>query len=153
MDSMQLSQSGKEFSNWYTFGVQTLEVAPKQIGVYVMRKAGGQCFGRLKGESDILYIGKTTRKHGGLKHRFRSYLYGTPTTGTDKRIHDFAKKTTIEVAWCLCDEPEHFEYDLLWRYYREHDELPPLNYSTKRLLNKSFRDEGIGIEEATVTEP
>ena len=149
MDSMQLNQFGKEFSNWYTFDEQTLENAPKQIGVYVMRKAGGQCFGRLNGESDILYVGKTSAR-GGLRQRLRMYLYRKPRTGTDKRIHDFVEKTTIEVAWCLCDKPEHFEYSLLWQYFGEHDELPPLNYSIIRRLYQFFEDEGKGTDKPTV---
>jgi hypothetical protein len=146
----QLDQFRKEFSNWYTFDAQTLENVPKQFGVYVMRKASGQRFGRLNGESDILYIGKT-RMHGGLNKKLRIYLYGKSGSNTEKRIRAFTKKTTIQVAWCLCDEPENLEHHLLWQYLREHDELPPLNHSITRKIIQRAYDEGVGTTEPTIT--
>ena len=135
MDSTQLSKSRKGFSRWHPFNEQSIINAPKSYGVYVIRRDGGQRFGRLQGESDILYIGSTEAKRG-LRQRLRSYLHLGPTQWTNKRINELAKKYEMEVAWCQCDEPGNLENQLLRQYLSEHDELPPLNRAGKKLLKK-----------------
>ena len=131
MNSKQLRQKG--FSQWFPFTGHGVGKVPRQSGVYVLRKAQGVLFGRLRGESDILYIG-STQARGGLKQRLRQYLHPGPTQWTNLRIHELAKKCEMEVGWCQCDEPRNIEHQLLQQYLQEHDELPPLNHAGKRLL-------------------
>jgi len=135
------------FSIWHPFEKQTLEKVPQEIGVYVFRKAGAQFFGRLNGNSDILYIGSTEKD---LRHRLQQYLSPGPSQWTNKRIHEYAKKNSIEVAWLLCDEPKNFEHDLLKQYLLEHSELPPLNASDIRQLLKPVKDEVHLTDKASV---
>jgi hypothetical protein len=147
MDSTQLKQSGKQFSDWYTFDKQIIKNVPKDIGVYVIRKAGGRRFGRLRGKSDILYIGSATSQ-GGLKQRLQHYFRPGRRQLTNQRINEFAKKYPMEVAWCLSHEP-NLEYELLKQYLKEHDELPPLNHASIRLLYKTVTDEAKGTDSFT----
>ena len=137
MDSEQLKQKG--FSRWFPFTDHNVGRAPKQPGVYLFRKAKGIQFGRLQGKSDILYIGSTEAK-GGLKQRLRQYLHPGPTQWTNIRISKLSKKHEMEVAWHPCNEPGNFEHQLLQQYFKEHDELPPLNHAGKRLLKKVFSE-------------
>jgi excinuclease UvrABC nuclease subunit len=149
MDSTQLKQYGKQFSPWYPFNKQIIKNVPEDTGVYIIRKVGGQRFGRLRGESDILYIGSATSQ-GGLKQRLQQYFSPGPTQWTNKRINEFAKKYSMEVAWCLLNEPKNFEDELLRQYLKEHDELPPFNYASIRTLHKNFTDEGKGTDSFVV---
>ena len=61
MDSSKISQFGGNFSDWQCFSIHDKETLlaslPKNSGVYVIRHAENK-FGRLKGNSDILYIFK-----------------------------------------------------------------------------------------------
>ena len=140
MDSTQLILFSKGFSDWSPFNEKGVKNAPEQHGVYILRKAGGQRFGRLQGQSDILYIGSTMAARG-LKQRLQQYLHPGPTQWTNKRINELSKKHEMEVAWCPCNEPENLEHQLLQQYLKEHDELPPLNHAGKRLLKKVLTEE------------
>jgi len=99
--------------------------------------ARGRHFGRLHGESDILYIGSTEAKRG-LRQRLRQYLYPGPTQWTNKRVNELAKKYEMEVAWYPCDEASDLEHQLLRRYLEQHDELPPLNHASRKKLKKAL---------------
>jgi len=107
--------------------------------------AQGKYSGRLKGESDILYIGSTEGKHG-LRGRLQQYLRPGRTQQTNKRIYEMAKKYDMEIAWCLCGEASNLEHQLLRRYFEDHDELPPLNHASKMLLKKLLTDT-IGLKD------
>jgi excinuclease UvrABC nuclease subunit len=137
MNSSQLTQKG--FSEWIPFTEENVEKAPRKPGVYILRKAHGLVFGRLRGKSDILYIG-STEAQSGLKHRLKQYFHPGPTQWTNKRINKLLEKYEMEIAWCPCDEPSNLEHQLLTQYLEEHDELPPLNHATKRLLKKIFTE-------------
>lgn len=150
MDSTQLSKFKRQFSNWYPFDEQGIENAPQKPGVYVIRKANGQRFGRLQGKSDVLYIGSCEAKKG-IKQRLQQYLHPGPTQWTDRRINQLAKKYEMEVAWCLCDEPRNFEHNLLVQYLKDHDELPPLNRAGIRQLYKTLTEKIKLTEKITVT--
>ena len=143
LDSTQLSEVYTTFSGWYPFNEKVVQNVPKQKGIYVLRKARGRPFGRLRGQSDLMYIG-STEAQGGLKQRMRQYWHPGPTQWTNKRIKGISKKHEMEVAWCLCDEPGNLEHELLHKYLKGHDELPPLNHATKRLLRKLLK-EGLHI--------
>jgi len=143
MNSTHLSQFERRFSEWYPFNRHGIKNAPEQPGVYVIRITQGRCFGRLKGKSDILYIGSCEAKKG-LRQRLQQYLHPGPTQWTNRRVNQLAKEYQMEVAWCLCDEPRNFEHDLLIRYLKDHDELPPLNRAGIRRLYKTIT-ETIGL--------
>ena len=134
MDSRQFQ---KEFSEWYPFNEQGVINAPRQRGAYVIRKAGGQRFGRLRGESDILYIGKAETK-GGLKQRLQQHMRPGPTQYTNQRIKKLARKYEMEVAWHACEKPRNVEHHLLSKYVSKHDELPPLNHARPKLLYQTI---------------
>ena len=116
-----------------------MKSVPKQYGIYIFRMARNKCFRRLKGESDIFYIGSTEGKQG-LRGRLQQYLHPGPTQWTNKRIHEMVKKYDMEIAWCLCGEAGNLELQLLHRYIEDHDELPPLNHASKVLLKKLLTD-------------
>lgn len=94
-------------------------------GVYLLRKKGK--FGRLVGNSDILYIGSSTDLYQRI---YENYLLGRggPTT---KRIHTFLKKKNYldetEVAWCSESNFKDIEKKLREKYENDHHELPPWN--------------------------
>ena len=120
---------------------------PKQHGIYIFRMARGECFRRLKGESDIFYIGSAEGSRG-LKGRLQQYLRPGPTQFTNKRIHAKVKKYGMEIAWCPFEEASNLELQLLHRYLEDHDELPPLNHASKALLKKASTETvGLGDKE------
>ena len=98
-----------------------------------------QSFGRLCGESDILYVGKTEAK-GGFKSRLSHYLRPSKTQWTSKRIHGMLKKYDMEFACCPYDEPKNLEHRLLNQYLSEHDELPPFNHAGSKTLRKILHE-------------
>ena len=138
-NSGQVSQICKGIFEWHPFSEESVKSAPKQYGIYIFRMAQSKCFMRLKGESDILYIGSTEGKHG-LRGRLQQYLRPGPTQWTNKRIREMAKKYDMEIGWCLCGEASNLELQLLHRYFKDHDELPPLNRASKTLLKKFLTD-------------
>jgi hypothetical protein len=150
MDSIQVSQICKGVSEWHLFNKETVKSASKQSGIYIFRMAQSKCFGRLKGKTDILYIGSTEGKHG-LRERLQQYLRPGPTQWTNKRIHAMAKKYDMEIAWCLCGEASNLELQLLHRYIEDHDELPPLNHASKVLL-KELLTETVGLKGTMIAE-
>lgn len=140
MDSTQLSRFKGKFSDWYPLDKKGIRNAPQHPGVYIIRKAQGRRFGRLKGKSDILYIG-SCKGRKGLRQRLQRYLHpGSTQWGTNRRVNQLAKEYQMEVAWCPCDEPRNFEHDLLIQYLKDHDELPPLNHARIRTLYKELTE-------------
>ena len=143
MNSSNLKKFFNEFSDWYPLAHPR---APPQKGAYIIRKAGGKAFGRLRGKSDILYIGKSEGK-GGLKRRLSFYLRPGKTQWTSRRIHEMSKKYEMEIAWCPSSEPKNLEHKLLNKYLLDHDELPPLNHAGSKTLKKVL-SETIGISDS-----
>ena len=123
--SLFIEQFLGKFSDWYPLGEISLENVPAQPGVYVIRVAGRK-ISRLRGKSDIMYIGSSTGK-GGLKIRLGFYLRPGIRQYTSQRINRMAKKYRMEISWCLYDKARILEHQLLERYEAQHDELPPLN--------------------------
>jgi len=140
MDSKQLSFMLEGLSEWHPFNEDTVKNAPKQKGIYVLRMANGRYICRLRGKSDILYIGSTESK-SGLRGRLRGYLHPGPSQLTNRRIHEFSKKYEMEIAWYPYQEADNMELRLLQQYLEDHDELPPLNRTSKKLLKKIFTEE------------
>jgi len=150
LDSEIVRKKIAGLSDWFSFDEQILKQTPDQRGAYVFRSVGGRSFGRLKGKSDILYIGSTTSKRG-LRQRFYNYLHPGPTQWTNQRIHDLLKRYQMEVAWFVCKKPVNIENSLLTQYEREHDELPPLNHANVRSLHESPAEVAMLTDKLKVT--
>ena len=117
----------KGFGEWHEWPRVAIRNAPLKCGIYAFRIAGGKCFQRLKGESDLAYIGATPKNtiHNRLIHHKSSCL--------DKqyllaRIQSHLG--VLEVAWKECANPKDAETQeciLLTNYSLDHIELPPAN--------------------------
>ena len=103
-------------------------------GVYAFRLK--KSFGRLRGTSDILYIGMCNQnaevnRRPGLWHRLNNYRQNLG--GGSKRLKDverlFGGKSCIQYSYVPCDSPREVERALLANYYEKHLEIPPLNRS------------------------
>ena len=126
-----------QISQWRPFSVATVKGAPRDKGTYVIRRAHGEKFGRLRGCSDILYIGSTESK-GGLRSRLRQYLRPGQKRQTAIRVNQALNKYEAEVAWCPNRSPRNLEHNLLRAYLGDHDELPPINRAGIRSLKQAL---------------
>jgi len=93
---------------------------------------------RLIGESKILYIGQTTKS-------FRTRRY------KDAKLHATSKANSLKYSSILKhygaitikvydykkygDSPQEAEGQLLWWYFQNHCEYPPINYSKTKVRN------------------
>lgn len=130
MDSSSIVRYG--FNQWHSFSLGNrhllLRLAGNSLGAYVIRHKGGQ-FGRLRGNSDILYIGKSTGQNG-MRARINSYFNPGPTQWTNQRIHSFLQREVpMEISFVITENPRQLESQLLQQYVKDHDELPPFNRS------------------------
>lgn len=91
-------------------------------------------FPRLKGESQVVYIGMCNQnpkrnKRPGLWHRLNNYRQNL--MGGSMRLRLLAGHVggadQIEYAYEFCDNPREMEKALLEDYFERHLELPPLN--------------------------
>jgi len=121
------------FSDWQTLE-QAVEQAPKSAGIYVMRGKDGKKFDRVRGQSDIVYIGSSKN----LKNRLRQYKnHNKKVSSPTRRFKWFSKMYPLEIAFAETSSPATmFETMLLQLYISDHHELPPLNHSNvlKHLL-------------------
>src|SRR5271165_6098435 len=116
------------FSIWQDWSRSVPENSPTRPGVYAFKL--GKFFGRLKGQSDLLYIGCTEKR--SLRRRLRDHLSESAEQrsvgyrlGLIRREHP-----DLKVAWLVCDTADRakeLEVRFLDRYDVEHFELPPLN--------------------------
>jgi hypothetical protein len=139
VDSRQVSQICKGISEWHPFNKENVKSVPEQHGIYILRMARGEYFSRLKGKTDILYVGSAEGKRG-LRGRLQQYYSPGPTQWTNKRIRAMTKKYNMEIAWRPYAEAGNLELQLLRRYFEDHDELPPLNHADRRLLEKALTE-------------
>ncbi|HEO70545.1 MAG TPA: hypothetical protein ENN80_04730 [Candidatus Hydrogenedentes bacterium] len=118
----------EHWRNWETFEDRFDGVN----GVYAFRLK--RAFGRLRGSSDILYIGKAEQdparnKRPGIWHRLNNYRQ--PNSGSSARLRQveacFGGRSKIEYAYRECENPAEAERALLDDYYARHMEMPPLN--------------------------
>lgn len=124
------TQKEKSLSKFYPLTSDVLSVLPKKSGFYIFRLANSHYFGRLKGNSDILYIGSASTT---LKRRIKSYFNPGRSQKTSIRINSMMEKYDIEIAWNKCLNPKKEEAELLENYFSEHDELPPFNFRREKL--------------------
>lgn len=105
---------------------------PGTLGVYVLRSSGGeQRIGRLRGASDLIYIGRGrlsarlhAHRHVRLDLRDKGWLFAS--IGHHVRLEIGAFHVSDQ---CGC------ERDLLFQYFTEHLELPPANESLPKLTH------------------
>ena len=114
-----------QWSEWYSFDSEPT-VAPNSPGVYEVRT--DFAFGRLRGQSPIVYIGKTAR---GLRRRLFNERRGDPVrymSGAEKLLYQAGHRLEFRYAVTAGREvAEQFEAHELMKYVREHWELPPGN--------------------------
>src|SRR6266849_2946016 len=65
-----LSTDLTDFANWMKWSLGVFRDVPRKPGVYVLRLAEGRPHQRLKGESDIIYIGCAIK----IQDRLKSHL-------------------------------------------------------------------------------
>jgi len=112
--------------------------APRSPGIYLFHVDQAKSIHRVKGESDIIYVGSTARGRGGLRQRLRNHG-GSRSLNLIK-----AEIGAIMVSWK--DAPSHEkalfeEAEILRKYFQDHLELPPMNGQISSLRNyKKLRD-------------
>lgn len=93
---------------------------------------------RLKGESDILYIGQTKQS---FRDRYYQYAGMHATTKANllkfHHIIDAYGAITLSVAPFskYGDSLQKSEGQLLWWYFQNHCEYPPINYTQTKIRN------------------
>jgi hypothetical protein len=121
-----------KFSEWIPFGInqerQVLEYLPESIGVYIIRT--NHLFGRLVGESDIIYIGSAINNRG-IRRRVKYYFHPGPSQQTSLRINKrIPLISNLEISYVASQtkvDARVLEKQLLLAYEKDHLELPPFN--------------------------
>ena len=133
MDSASLAEYG--FREWHKLSDLKTGSAglPHKPGTYVLRL--NRHFERLKGKSDILYIG-CTRRGGSLSKRILQCFLKGKGGRTTKRMHrnlmERGYLDRVEASWVTTPSGEkarELENQLLEGYEEDHEELPPWNRS------------------------
>lgn len=124
-----------KWSPWYPLQKLTAEENIEEnisndSGVYIIKEENS--VGRVKGKSDIIYIGQ-----GKLKDRLYGilgYFYGKsnekiwPHTAKKEIFRLLSEeKKNLFVSYCITKNPKKLEKELLHKYEKYHIELPPLN--------------------------
>lgn len=94
--------------------------------------------GRLKGESNILYIGQT--KHSfGKRYYPHAKLHATSEANQMKFDHIINEYGPISISFrdfsLFGDSLIQAEGQLLWWYFQNHCEYPPINYTKTSVRN------------------
>lgn len=114
------------FSKWLRWNSRIPDSAPNCCGVYALRLPIN--FGRLKGDSDIVYVGCTKKATGTLANRLRKH---TKSSGISTQLSKISEwRSDLEIAWktqASASDASHAERVLLEGYLQDHLELPPLN--------------------------
>lgn len=126
------SEGLEGFSTWTDWTSGTVEQAPMKPGVYAFRFAHAEQIRRLKGESDIVYIGATRKGRATLRDRLKRHLRPRKDMkGTGVRLLRVVTEAgSLEIAWR--EFQNHYdaqwkERELLAQFADDHIELPPLN--------------------------
>src|SRR5438045_1142183 len=112
---------------WSRLSSLTADGAPSCMGAYLVRVGNGKVLGRIKGVSDLVYIGS-----GNLQSRLKAHA-GFRVDLIDKGwlltvIAADESVGPLEFACWPCENAKETEQALLWDYFRDHLELPPANY-------------------------
>ena len=131
-NTMKSSDTG--MSEWVKWSGRTVGRAPRTPGVYVLRLAN-MAVPRLKGESDIVYVGSTSRGRGTIRQRLRRHGCATqPGRSMLNRVR--SEVGEIDLAWkslATHTQALFMESQLLEKYLADHLELPPLNHQESSL--------------------
>jgi hypothetical protein len=118
-----------DFSTWLGWFQRRIRQVPLKPGVYIFRLIQGATLARLKGNSDIIYIGSTRKGRRTLRDRLKDHLSPRGVGYRLKRVIN--EVGSVEVAWRVFDTHEGAqacERQLLKRFEKDHIELPPLNH-------------------------
>lgn len=120
----------KYFKKWISFTEirKNPDILPKHNSQYVYcMRLKNRKVERLRGSTNILYIGKTTN----LVRRFiKNYLNGVGGLTTQRINRYFMKKgylNKVEVSWCEVKDYKKVEKELLESFEEEYHELPCWN--------------------------
>jgi len=126
MDSGELKNYGVKL--WYKLSDDLgnlKQKIPKEPGVYVFKL--NRYLEKVKGKSDILYIGSSKNLQ---KRIINNYLKGNGGL-TTKRIHNYLIKRNyinfVEVGWEITKNYKNLEKKLRNKFDKDHDQLPPWN--------------------------
>jgi hypothetical protein len=124
-----------KWSPWYSLQKLTIEENMEENihnkkGVYVIK--GKIPIGRIKGKSDIIYIGQGSLK--GRLYAILGYFYGKSNERTwphtaKKEIFRLLseEKKNLFISYRTTKSCKKLEKRLLHKYEKDHIELPPLN--------------------------
>ena len=141
MDSASLKDIGILSWTKFTCGTERhlLSGMPLSVGVYVILLGNRQL--RIRGSSDIAYIGKATNQRG-LRGRISQYFHPGPTQSTNiamnQRLH--VADCALRIGFVSADSVQaarRLESDLLLQFEKEHGERPP--YNKQRALDLMSR--------------
>jgi hypothetical protein len=115
---------------WKAWNQSVVWEAPLAPGIYVFRLAERKAIQRLKGESDVLYVGCSAK----LRNRFKEHL---KVMNVERNVAYRLQRVEqqigrLEVSWesyDSADKAKDAERLLLAKYEMEHIEFPPLNRS------------------------
>ncbi len=111
------------WTRWKDFDAR---LAPQSMGVYTFRVAAGAAIERVKGASDLIYVGS-----GKIRDRLRAHANPDWTNWDDSGwlISLIAQERDLELAWKELPEGEarSLESGILRDYLVQHFELPPAN--------------------------
>jgi|Deesub1362A_J573_1020465.scaffolds.fasta_scaffold01520_8 hypothetical protein len=120
----------QRWSEWTEITDENLEKVPKKKGVYQLRT--NLPIKRLKGETDILYIGC-----GDFYDRLSCFEELEDVKKDDIWLHDVRPRlrnyiknfpdAKVEFRFIITDKYEEYEGDLLDEFEKKHLELPPFN--------------------------
>lgn len=107
--------------------------APRELGVYFLRLKDGKMVGRIRGETDSVYVGSSQNLHD----RLYQYTHPEPSQWTNKKIYQFVKEFghDLEFYWRREEDKnkaESEEQNLLNAFEKDRHEKPSLNGAGKR---------------------
>ena len=108
--------------------------------VYILRCE--RKISRLKGKSNIVYIGQTKGSFGA---RYSSSAKVQSTSKANKLKFEYIVKNYGEISISLCAFNKFgqsllkAEGQLLWWYFQNHCEYPPLNYTKTKVRNDTIK--------------
>lgn len=131
MTTSDLEKEG--FVAWMAFNrlgkAELLRKVPSQFGVYVVRAT--KEIKRIRGESDIVYIGSACNQNH-LRGRISQYFSPGPTQITNRRMLTLiGESTEFEIGWlavAIKSRAVGLEQEFLERYFTDHGERPPQNF-------------------------
>ncbi len=117
---------GLDPSGWKSWSGFDPDMAPPSAGLYLLRVAGGSGIERVKGASDIIYIGS-----GNIRDRLKAHANPDWKDFRDSGwlICLISRHRNLEVAWSeqSLESARSSEARLLAEFVAQHCELPPAN--------------------------